>query len=71
MLMTRMFSETPGTAGPQAADAADDQVDPDARLRGVVERLDDLRVDQRVHLGDDPRRAAGLGVLGLAVDQAW
>ena len=62
MLMTRMFSETPGTPGPQAADAADDQVDLHAGGRGFVEGLDDPRVHQRVHLGDDPRRAAGLGV---------
>ena len=58
-----------GHAGPQAADAADDQVDADARLRGTVEHGDDLGIDQRVHLGDDPGRAAGLGVGALAFDQ--
>ena len=58
-----------GHARPQAADAADDQVDPHAGLRGAVEHLDDLGVDQRVDLGDDPRRPALLGVGPLALDQ--
>ena len=40
-------------AGAEAADAAHDEVDLHARLRGAVERLDDRRVDERVHLGDD------------------
>ena len=55
-------------AGPERADAAHDQVDLDPGVRGLVERLDDARLDQRVHLGDDPRRPAGEGVLGLARD---
>ena len=51
-----------GNAGPETADAAHDEVDLDAGLAGVVERVDDLRIDQRVHLHPDLRRAAGLGV---------
>ena len=62
MLMTRMLSETPGHARAQAADAADDQIDPHAGLRSPVEQRDDLGIDQRIQLGDDPRGVAGLGV---------
>ena len=54
MLMTRMRSLTPGQAAAQAADAAHDQVDLHAGLRGAIQRVDDLRIDERVHLGDDP-----------------
>ncbi len=50
-------------AGPQDAEAANDQVDLDSRLRGLVERLDDRGLEQGVHLGDDVRGAAGLRVL--------
>ena len=53
-----MFSEMPRNAGTQRADAAHDQVDLHARHRRVIQRLDDLRLDQRVHLGDDARRLA-------------
>ena len=59
MLMTRMFSETPGTPGRRQQMPRIDQVDLDAGLRGRVERFDDLGIDERVHLGDDPCRAAG------------
>ena len=45
---TRILSDTPRHAGPQATDAAHDQVDLYARLRGAVERLDNLAVDQGV-----------------------
>ncbi len=58
-----------GHAGTQSADAADDEVDGDAGLRCDVERVDDLVVEQRVHLGDDARGAAGAGVFSLAVDE--
>src|SRR6266581_4344425 len=47
-----------GHAGAQDADAADDQVDGDAGLAGLVERGDGLGLDQGVHLGDDAARAA-------------
>src|SRR3546814_15620701 len=42
-------------AGPEAADATDDQVDGNAGLRGLVEGIDDLRIDQGVQLGPDRR----------------
>ena len=57
-------------AGPQAADAAHDEVDLDAGLARLVELVDDLRVDQRVHLHPDRRRPTGLGVRDLLVDVA-
>ena len=47
-----------GHAGAQAADAADDQVDPRARRRRRVQVVDDLGVDERVHLHRD--RPAGV-----------
>src|SRR5215213_8133049 len=55
---------------PQAADAADVQVDPDAGLRGLVERADALAVDQRVHLHHDPRLLAGAVRVHRALDLA-
>ena len=69
MLTTRMRSLTPGDPGTQTADAAHDQVDLDAGLRCAIERVDHLGVDERVHLADDSRLAAGARVLGLARDQ--
>ena len=53
----------------QAADAADDERDRHARLRRAVERLDDVLVDERVHLRDDARRPPLPRVLGLARDE--
>ena len=53
-----------GNAGAQAADAAHDDVDARAGDRRGVELVDDLRVDERVHLHRD--HAAGTG---LAADQ--
>ena len=58
-----MFSEIPGHAGAQAADAAHVQIDLHAGLRGLVQRADAAAVDERVHLHRDPRRAL-LGVRG-------
>ncbi len=43
-------------AGPEAADAAHHAFDHDAGLAGIVERVDDLGVDQRVALDPDRRR---------------
>ena len=62
----------PRNARPQAADAADHQIDLHAGDAGVVERVDDGRIDQRVHLHPDappagrpwharPRRRSGRG----------
>ena len=51
-------------------EAADDEVDFDAGLRGLIERLDDDGLEQGIHLGDDVRGAAGLGVLLFAADEA-
>src|SRR5690606_15274549 len=57
-------------AGPQAADAADDEVDLDAGDRGFVERADHLRLDERIQLRDDPSPLPGGGAAGLAPNQA-
>src|SRR4029079_6552154 len=59
----------PGNAGPQAADAADDEVDFHSGCAGLVELLDDDRVDQRVHLRPYARRLARLGTGDLRIDQ--
>ena len=57
-----------GDAGPQAADAANDEVDFRAGLRGGVERFDEFLVHEGVHLGDDPRRFAGARGGGFVFD---
>ena len=59
-----------GNAWPQAAHAADDQVDLHAGLRRAEERLDHALVGDGVVLDDDARRPAGLRVLDLAIDRA-
>ena len=56
-------------AGPQGADAAHDQIHLDARLAGLVKRLDDLRLHQRVHFRHHPGRLAEAGVLRLRVNE--
>src|SRR5690606_30372700 len=58
----------PGNARPQAADSTDDEVDLNAGLAGPIERIDDARIDQRVHLHPDLGRPAGPGMLDLGVD---
>src|SRR3712207_9554300 len=55
----------PGDAGPQRADAADEQLHRHAGRRRVVEGVDELLVHQGVHLDADPRRATLAGVAGL------
>src|SRR5258705_4330886 len=56
-------------AGAQAADAANDQVDPYAGLRGAIEHANHLVIGDRVYLENYLRRTPGFGVLRLAVDQ--
>src|SRR6188472_2331050 len=46
-------------AGPQRADAAHDEIDRDPGLRRLVQRVDDLLVDEAVELPGDPRGPAG------------
>src|SRR5215467_11501390 len=57
-----------GHAGAQAADAAHDEVDLDARARGGIKRVYDFRIDQRVHLHPDGAGAACLGVRDFLAD---
>src|SRR5471032_3068675 len=56
----------PRNARAQAAHATHHQVDAHTGLAGLVQRADDLRIGQRVELGDDVRRFAVEGELGLA-----
>ena len=58
----------PRHARPQTADAAHDQVNCDARGRSVVKRIDDSRINQRIHLHPDRRRPTGLCVRDLLRD---
>src|SRR5690554_5855784 len=58
----------PGHTRPQRADATDLDVDLGARLRGAVEGIDDLLVDEGVDLDLDPGLLARLRVSCLAVD---
>ncbi len=59
-----------GDARAQAADAADRELDLHAGLRGHVERVDHVHVDEGVHLGDDLALAAGARVADLPRYQA-
>ena len=61
-----MLCETPAMPGRRQQHAAHHQVDAHAGLAGLVQRLDDLGVGQRVELGDDVRRLAFERELGLA-----
>src|SRR5579862_3752461 len=56
-------------AGPQGTHAANDEIDFNPGLRCRVERFDYAWLEQRVHLGDDVRGAAGAGVFRLPPDQ--
>ena len=53
---------------PQAADPAHDEINVDTRQRSIVEVLNDLGVDERIHLANDSRRPAAARVLSLAID---
>src|ERR1700739_2039083 len=59
------------TANPRAqrADAANDQIDLPACLRSLVQGLDNVLVEQSIHLGDDPPRSTLPRVLGFAIDK--
>ncbi len=58
----------PRDARPEAADAADDQVDLHAGLRRQIEAVDHQGIDQGVGFDDDVRRPAGPGRIDLTVD---
>src|ERR671914_200389 len=57
-------------AGPEAADAAYDQVYLHPGLGGFVEELDDLGIRERVGLARDAGGLTALGLLGLLFDKA-
>src|SRR5690606_8790805 len=56
-------------ARPEAAHAANDELDRDPGLGRAVESLDDVFVDERVHLRDDARRTALARVLRFPRDE--
>src|SRR5882762_8493512 len=58
-----------GHARPQTADAAHHQVDHDPGLRGLVEQVDQRRVNERIELDPDLRGPAGSGMGDLRLDQ--
>ena len=51
-----------GDAGPQAADAADDEIDPNPCTRGLGQLFHDIVVGEGVHLHDDAAVAAPGGL---------
>ena len=57
-------------AGPQAAHPANDEVNGDARLRGNIEGVDCLWIDQRVQLRPNRRGPPGAGMFRLFFDAA-
>ncbi len=69
MLRTRMFSEMPGSPGRRQQMPRIDDVDRHAGLAGPIQGFDHAIIDQRVDLGENPRRPAFAGPLGLLVDQ--
>ena len=64
-----MLSDRTFYAGPQAANAANHQVDLNTGLAGAVECVDDFVIDERIHLHPDLRRPAFLGVLDFCFGQ--
>ena len=56
-------------AGAQAANAAHDQFDVNPGLACAVHRVDNDRIDQRIHLRPDIGGTAGLGVFRLRGDE--
>ena len=58
MLITRMVSLTPGRPGRRQQIPRTMRSIGTPACEACVERGDDVGIDQRVHLGDDPRRAA-------------
>src|SRR6185436_7051679 len=55
--------------GLERAYAAHQQLDFHARGRCRIQLFDDLRLEQRIHLGDDARRLAGAGLRRLIADR--
>lgn len=55
-------------ARPQATDAPNYQINRDPGIGGFVKLIDDIRVDQRVHLDDDPGWQSRLRVFDFLLD---
>jgi hypothetical protein len=65
----RLDADVLGQAGhlrPQAADAAHHQFDLDAGIAGLIERIDDFRIDQRIHLHPDRTPAAAASACAIS-----
>src|SRR5262247_737839 len=62
------FAEA-GDARPEAAEAANDEIDWNARARRLAQRCNDLRIFQLIHLGDDPGWPSGGAMLDFAADE--
>src|SRR6202051_3936904 len=54
---------------PERADAANDQINLNSCLRCPVQGLNNVLVEQRIHLSDDPPRSTLARVLGFAIDK--
>ena len=54
----------------QTAGASDNQVNFNSGLRGLIERLDHLGIDQSIHFGNDSSMPPTLAVVNLSADQA-
>src|SRR3546814_6498141 len=59
----------PAQAGAQAADSAHDKFDRHPRPARLVKLVDNVGVDEAVHLGPHPRRAPGARRRNLRVDK--
>ena len=55
-------------ARPQTANAANDEINRNPRSRSVIKRVDNPRIDQRIHLHPDRRGPPCLGVRDLLRD---
>ena len=69
MLRTRMRSLTPRTPGRSAQMPRTIRSISTPACEARYSAMDDVLVEQRIHLGDDARRASMPRMLGLALDQ--
>ena len=58
-----------GNPWSEAADASNDQFNLHSGLGGFIEKSNDARIHQGVHLGDDVTAAACLGMVDFTADQ--
>ena len=63
------IAQTPHTRT-QGANAAHDEINLNPSLRGAIQSLHHILVEQGIHLGNDAPGAALAGVLGFAIDES-